>query len=56
MFTVWSKYQLAVAGVGILAAGLLMVTYPSRYTIALVACFLIGHRDGDPRSAWGCCR
>ena len=38
MFVVWSKYQMGVAGVGLLAAGLLMVTYPSRWTIGLVAC------------------
>ena len=40
MFGVWSKYELVLAGVGLMSAGLLMVTYPSRWTIGLIACLI----------------
>ena len=40
MFAAFATYQMAVAGVALLAAGLLLVTWPSRGTIGLLACLL----------------
>ena len=37
MFAAWTKYEMAVGVAGLLASGLLMVTYPSRWTIGLFA-------------------
>ena len=38
MFAVFAKYQLVLAGVSVLAAGLAFVTYPSRWTGGLLGC------------------
>jgi len=40
MFAVFANYQLALAGVGIATAGLAFVTYPSRWTLGLLAAFI----------------
>ena len=40
MFAVFANYQLTLAGVGVATAGLAFVTYPSRWTLGLLACFI----------------
>ena len=40
MFAAFSPYQLAVGGVALLAAGLAFVTFPGRWTLALLATFI----------------
>ena len=38
MFAVFAKYQLVLAGLAVVAAGLAFVTYPSRWTGGLLGC------------------